>query len=273
MDKQLVRNKAAELSDEELIQIIKHDSADYEKDAFLIYLDEAKRRKLDDIKDSTRITKRNSSDYLDFSTLIEYAITNIYQINNIDELTSHFQTTIKDITEERNKTIKDQAGISSHCFDLINPFLPFLGQDTYFFKFQEGQRSFGEFSLDLLPVDSKEFLNNQLRLLAKIPTTQNSYKQVVNIRIQLFCDGILSNMWLKSKYKTVCSYITKKYGSPNQSPLANEPLNNTLQYYGSGNVNCWFFKKNDTNYLILLNYFKGKIGLRGYISFSVSELV
>src|SRR3989344_8928325 len=103
-----------------------------------------------------------SENYLEFLSLIQFAIENIYQIKNVNEISSNFQTAIANVTNERHDQFEQIAPLASTVFAH-----QFIGQEDYIFQFREDKNSFGEFSLDFLPADANEYVNNQFQSLAR----------------------------------------------------------------------------------------------------------
>jgi len=202
--------------------------------------------------------------YLDFLLLIQFAIENIYQIKNVNEITSNFHTAIENITKERHKQFEQISGtILPHQF---------IGQENYTFQFQEDEKSSGEFSLDFLPTDANEYMKTQFQAMAeKKEILLENNKRLANFRIQLFIDGLFSRLKLKKKYKVVYNYIVKQHGLENLTQQAKDCAQLSRQKTGIP-IDCWYFEKNGTSYVITLCFFGGKSGVKSYLSFSVSEV-
>lgn len=184
-----------------------------------------------------------------YFSIIKFALKNIFNIKNKEDVVNYFQSTIQDITVERN----NQLGSLGKLL-LINTY---LGQETHFFKFYENKKLFGEFSLDFLPRDPKK--------IAKY-----SEMNLCNFRVQLFCDSLFQRFILNKKYKVLIKYINEHYGLPNKTKEAIKCYNILKNQLSNQNIKCWHFENDNKHYIITLYIWK-KIFPRPYISFSVSE--
>ena len=204
--------------------------------------------------------RKKVKNFLDYFSIIKYALEHISTVKTIDEVTAHFHNSIEDITSEDE----------SHLAQLAAMNIP--GHENYLFKFKEDNNLFGEFSIDIIPIDPAQFAINGIRNLGKdLPESKVDEKQLANFRVQLFADGLFSSQKLSSTYKTISDYIIKKYGLPNQPHIAKENCELLKDVYGT-DIDCWHFQENDRDYLITFYLFNGK-AIRGYISFSVALLI
>jgi hypothetical protein len=205
--------------------------------------------------------------FLSFLAIVQFALENMHKIDSVDEISSHFQSAIEDITNEWHEQVEQISPWTHATTTNLS-----MGQEDFCFKFREGEKSFGNIMLDFLPDDPNKYLKGQLQAFAKKTETPPSYnKRLANFKIQIFFDGIFAKIQLKNKYNVIYSFITRQYGPPNKTPKAIEISNNLKETSGL-RMDCWHFEKNNINYAITLYFFKGKNGLRPYVSFSVAEV-
>src|SRR3989344_2480713 len=177
--------------------------------------------------------------YLDYLTIIKFAVENIYQIKSVDEITSKFRNTIKDITNDRDEI---------RMAELISMNIP--GHEIYFYKFKENKNLFGEFSVDFIPTYPEEFVRNGIRDLGGLTAAPLfDQKLLANFRVQLFADGLFPYRNLNAKNKEISKLLRETYGKK---------------------IDCWHFQKEDRDYSITLYFFRGHNNIRSYVSFSIS---
>jgi len=197
--------------------------------------------------------------YLDYLTIIKFAVENIYQIKSVDEITSKFRNTIKDITNDRDEI---------RMAELISMNIP--GHEIYFYKFKENKNLFGEFSVDFIPTYPEEFVRNGIRDLGGLTAAPLfDQKLLANFRVQLFADGLFPYRNLNAKNKEITNYITTQFGKSNQSSITKETSKLLRETYGK-KIDCWHFQKEDRDYSITLYFFRGHNNIRSYVSFSIS---
>lgn len=201
---------------------------------------------------------------LEYLFLIKYAVKDIDKIKNIDDITSKFKDSIENITE-----------VAHDRFDYISQvalFHKYIGQENYFFKFTEDASLFGEFSLDLLPVNGNKYLKDEMQNVANgiLDKNYEGEKRLANFRIQLFLEKNASYSIIEEKNKEVVNYINELYGKPNNSPEVIEFIS-FLEEQFNNKINGWHLKRGETDYFISHYLVDSTIELGPYISFSISE--
>jgi len=194
---------------------------------------------------------------LEYLSLIKYAIEDIDKIKNIDDITSKFKDSIENITEVAHNRVDSVSQVFL--------FHKYIGQENYFFKFTEDASLFGEFSLDLLPINGAEHAVQSL-----LQDNYSGEKRLANFRIQLFLEKNASYSVIEEKNKEVVNYINELYGKPNNSPEVIEFIS-FLEEQFNNKINGWHFKRRKTDYFISHYLVDSTIELGPYISFSISE--
>ena len=194
---------------------------------------------------------------LEYLSLIKYALENIDKIKNVNDITSKFKDSIKDITKEAHDRVDSVSQFAL--------FHKYIGQENYFFKFQEDDVLFGEFSLDFLPINGNEHAVKSL--------LQDNYlgeKRLANFRIQLFLRDQSSYSIMEEKNKEVTDYINGLYGKPNSSPEVIE-FAHSLEGQFNKKINSWHTKRDETDYFISYYYVDNVSEIGHYLCFSISE--
>jgi len=195
-----------------------------------------------------------------YLSLSQYAIENIGKLSSINQIKSHFSSEIQDITEQRHGELE-----SLDPLFYMQSISQFVGQKNYFLKFKDEEFN-GEISLDFIPTNMKNYLENTL--IKKRPELIKS--ELVNFRCQLFFNNLSDNNKFKEKHKQLLNNITGLYGKGNNSEDEIKLAGDYKQVFGV-DVLCWIFSRYEKYYHITL-YFSSKDSAP-FSSFSVQRMI
>ncbi len=204
-----------------------------------------------------------SEEKLEYLEVIEFAIQNISRIQSVTEIKEHWPHKIADITESRHNLLRADP------VAFISATHKFVGQENFFFAFREARFLIGEFSVDFLPVNSNEYLREQMRLMAKKQKAEASSKmRIVNWRVQLFAQRLFPSLLIGKKYFPTLSWLERKLGEPNSDELTAGWASVARSSNGQA-INFWRYETPRQDYTATFYKLEGQPS----ISFSISEVM
>lgn len=199
---------------------------------------------------------------LPFFKVVDYAIQHIRDIHDVVEIVNYFAEDVADISAEHQGHIPVQINATR-----------FIGQQNYWFSFNDDKSFPGEFSVDLLPIDSVRHLQKESGGISRNVTKDAPASvpmKLSNFRAQLFSrEESLSG--LQARYIDMSFRLNELFGQPNSTSELKEISADLSLTSGAKDIMCWKKLQDGRAYLITGYLRKNPPEGLPYIAFAISE--
>lgn len=195
--------------------------------------------------------------YLD---LLKFGVWNIHRISSVDEITGEFGSRIEDITVARQAEMDPLIAQMSSMY---------MGQQHLVYSYRETARLHGEFSIDMLPCDGREYIRNEMHRLAGRQNQAGGKPvamRLANFRVQLFSRGLFARRRISRKYEESLSWLESTLG-PKDKDLARQ-----FKLVNGLDMDYWVKECEENRYIVTLYVLPRKPGVLPSVSFSISEV-